>query len=204
MFTGIITDIGTVARRRAARRPAPAIGCGYDMAGVDLGASIACSGVCLTVVDKGEDWFAVDVSPRNPRRTAPRPVAGRRAAQPRARAARRRRAWRPHRHRPCRRHRRGGGVCPEVGDSTRGRRSRGPASRALSRAQGLGHARRRVADRQRGRERSRERRALRVNIIPHTAEQTTLRRARARAQLNIEIDVLARYLGGCWPPHTRL
>ena len=41
------------------------------MAGVDLGASIACSGVCLTVVDKGEGWFAVDVSGETRARTAP-------------------------------------------------------------------------------------------------------------------------------------
>ena len=41
------------------------------MASVDLGASIACSGVCLTVVDKGEDWFAVDVSAETQSRTAP-------------------------------------------------------------------------------------------------------------------------------------
>ena len=40
------------------------------MATVDLGASIACSGVCLTVVDKGEDWFAVDVSAETLSRTA--------------------------------------------------------------------------------------------------------------------------------------
>src|SRR3546814_7066365 len=41
------------------------------MAGVDLGASIACSGVCLTVVDKGDGWFAVDVSAETLSRTAP-------------------------------------------------------------------------------------------------------------------------------------
>jgi riboflavin synthase len=38
---------------------------------VDLGASIACSGVCLTVVDKGDNWFAVDVSAETQSRTAP-------------------------------------------------------------------------------------------------------------------------------------
>ena len=38
------------------------IACGYDTATIDLGASIACSGVCLTVVDKGTGWFAVDIS----------------------------------------------------------------------------------------------------------------------------------------------
>lgn len=67
MFTGIITDIGTV--RTIAAHGVEA-GCdtrlsitsAYDMTGVDIGASICCSGVCLTVVDKGADWFAVDVS----------------------------------------------------------------------------------------------------------------------------------------------
>jgi len=39
-----------------------AIATSYDLAGVALGASIACSGACLTVVDKGDDWFAADVS----------------------------------------------------------------------------------------------------------------------------------------------
>ena len=38
------------------------IECGYDMATVDMGASIACDGVCLTVVDKAPGWFAVDIS----------------------------------------------------------------------------------------------------------------------------------------------
>jgi riboflavin synthase len=72
MFTGIITDIGRVAAAdRGAGDLRLRIGCGYDMAGVDLGASIACSGVCLTVVDKGEDWFAVDVSVETLARTAP-------------------------------------------------------------------------------------------------------------------------------------
>ena len=62
MFTGIITDIGTVRSAEPRGDLRLTIACGYDMAGVDLGASIACSGVCLTVVDKGDDWFAVDVS----------------------------------------------------------------------------------------------------------------------------------------------
>jgi riboflavin synthase len=71
MFTGIVTDVGRIvaAERRGDLRLR--IACGYDMAGVDLGASIACSGVCLTAVDKGEDWFAVDVSEESLRRTAP-------------------------------------------------------------------------------------------------------------------------------------
>ena len=70
MFTGIITDIGTVRRTEQRGDVRLTIGCGYDMATVDLGASIACSGACLTVVDKGEDWFAVDVSQESVSRTA--------------------------------------------------------------------------------------------------------------------------------------
>src|SRR5215217_3749737 len=71
MFTGIVTDVGIVraAERRGDLRLI--IGCGYDMDGVALVASIGCSGVCLTVVDKGEDWFAVDLSAETVSRTAP-------------------------------------------------------------------------------------------------------------------------------------
>lgn len=62
MFTGIITDIGEVRQVRQAGDMRARIGCSYDMGGVDIGASIACDGVCLTVVAKGEDWFDVDIS----------------------------------------------------------------------------------------------------------------------------------------------
>ena len=62
MFTGIITDIGTVRTAEQRGDLRLTISTGYDPATIDLGASIACSGVCLTVVDKGADWFAVDVS----------------------------------------------------------------------------------------------------------------------------------------------
>ena len=66
--------------RRAARRPARRRSrTGYDTATIDLGASIACSGVCLTVVDKGPGWFAVDISGETVSRTAAGPM-GRRAA----------------------------------------------------------------------------------------------------------------------------
>ena len=62
MFTGIITDIGIVRAVEMLGDMRARIGCAYDMAGVDLGASIACDGVCLTVVAKGQDWFDVDIS----------------------------------------------------------------------------------------------------------------------------------------------
>ncbi len=76
MFTGIITDIGTVSRIERRGDLRIVIASGYDMGGVDLGASIACSGVCLTVVDKAPagqqpGWFAVDVSGETVSRTAP-------------------------------------------------------------------------------------------------------------------------------------
>ena len=59
MFTGIITDMGEVRVVEMRGDMRARIGCGYDMAGVDLGASIACDGVCLTVIAKGADWFDV-------------------------------------------------------------------------------------------------------------------------------------------------
>jgi riboflavin synthase len=71
MFTGIITDIGTIhsAEQRGDLRLV--IGCAYEMEGVAIGASIACSGACLTVVEKGDDWFAVDLSAETVTRTSP-------------------------------------------------------------------------------------------------------------------------------------
>lgn len=64
MFTGIITDIGTLRRVESRDGARLEIGCGYDLGDVEIGASIACAGVCLTVVDKSPEdgWFAVDVS----------------------------------------------------------------------------------------------------------------------------------------------
>jgi riboflavin synthase len=65
MFTGIVTDLGEITfvtpgsqagdRRFVVRTR-------HDMAPIAIGASIACSGCCLTVIDKGKDWFAVEVS----------------------------------------------------------------------------------------------------------------------------------------------
>ena len=62
MFTGIVTDIGTIQKTEDRGDLRARISCSYDMDGVDLGASIACDGVCLTVIAKGNDWFDVDIS----------------------------------------------------------------------------------------------------------------------------------------------
>jgi riboflavin synthase len=70
MFTGIVTDVGTVRSVEQRGDLRLQIATGYDLDTVELGASIACSGVCLTVVDKGDDWFAVDVSGETQSRTA--------------------------------------------------------------------------------------------------------------------------------------
>jgi riboflavin synthase len=69
MFTGIVTDIGTVTAREARGDTRFRIRTTYDTASIAIGASIACSGVCLTVVQKGEDWFTVDVSAETLSRT---------------------------------------------------------------------------------------------------------------------------------------
>lgn len=71
MFTGIITDIGEIRAADQRGDLRLVIGCAYDMDGVAIGASIACSGACLTVVEKGADWFAVDLSAETLARTAP-------------------------------------------------------------------------------------------------------------------------------------
>lgn len=66
MFTGIVTAIGTIREARQSGDLHAVITCPFDPAGIAMGASIACSGTCLTVVDKGgvagDAWFAVDIS----------------------------------------------------------------------------------------------------------------------------------------------
>ena len=67
MFTGIITDIGTI---KSVTRGTGGewgdtrmdVSCAYDTDGIDIGASISHSGACMTVIEKGADWFAVEVS----------------------------------------------------------------------------------------------------------------------------------------------
>ena len=63
MFTGIVTDIGRVRSVRDTNRDRRfEIETHYDLSTIDLGASIAHAGCCLTVVEKAEGWFAVEVS----------------------------------------------------------------------------------------------------------------------------------------------
>ena len=193
MFTGIITDIGTVRSAEPRGDLRLVIGCGYDMRSVDLGASIACSGVCLTVVDKGADWFAVDVSAETRSRTP----AG---------------MWQEGARLNLERALRLGdelgghivtghvdavaeviGTCAE-GDSARlglsvprqvGAMVAPKGSIALD---GVSLMVNDLSDAEDGSTH------FSVNIIPHTAQQTTFGQIRADAQLNVEVDVLARYI----------
>ena len=74
MFTGIVTAIGTIEQREERGDLHLRIACPFDPDKIAIGASIACSGVCLTVVERGGEagnaWFAVDVSAETLSRTA--------------------------------------------------------------------------------------------------------------------------------------
>ena len=66
MFTGIITDVGDIAKIEKIKDTRAKILCTYNLSEVELGASICCDGVCLTVTDYGitedKNWFSVDIS----------------------------------------------------------------------------------------------------------------------------------------------
>tara|TARA_R110002072_G_scaffold14107_29_gene58893 strand:- start:1536 stop:2123 length:588 start_codon:yes stop_codon:yes gene_type:complete len=62
MFTGIVTDLGKIRAIEKRGDTRIEIETSYDMDDVDIGASIACSGPCLTVIEKGPGWFAVEAS----------------------------------------------------------------------------------------------------------------------------------------------
>ena len=193
MFTGIVTDVGTVRKAEQRGDLRLEIQTGYDLGTVDLGASIACSGVCLTVVDKGEDWFAVDVSGETLSRTA-------------------KDMWREGAKLNLERSLRLGdelgghivtghvdavaavvGVCPE-GDSVKVGisvpRQLGPmiAAKGSISIDGVSLTVNEVREAEDGSTH------FAVNIIPHTAQETTLNGIAAGRQLNVEVDVLARYI----------
>ncbi len=197
MFTGIITDIGTIRSREDRGDTRLVIGTAYDTETIDLGASIACSGACLTVVDKGADadghWFAIDASGETLARTAPGMWdQGRRLNLERA---------------------------LKIGDELGGHIVTGhvddigrivsvepvgdsvtvtvaaPASLAPHIApkgsitvDGVSLTVNEVTDQPNGEAH------FTLNIIPHTQEMTTLNEAAANRPINLEIDILARYL----------
>lgn len=197
MFTGIVTEIGTIV---SAQQPGDLhlrISCDYDVATIALGASIACSGVCLTVVDKGTDesgrgWFAVEASAETVRRTTPGMWAeGKRLNLERALKLG---------------DELGGHIvtghvdgiatvaeCCAEGESHRILFTVGAdlapfiASKGSVTLDGVSLTVNEVEDRD-------DHTRFGVNIIPHTWDVTTLNRLAEREQVNVEIDVLTRYL----------
>ena len=193
MFTGIVTDVGEVvsAEQRADLRLR--IRTAFETPSIDLGASICCSGVCLTVVDKGDEWFAVDLSTETLSRTANclwkegSPVNLERSLRVGDEL--------------------GGhfvtghvdcvgnvvGVCPEGGSTRIGvsvPREYSPlvAAKGSIALDGVSLTVNDVRDADYGSTH------FSVNIIPHTAEHTTLGDIASGRQLNVELDVLARYI----------
>ncbi len=71
MFTGIVTAIGRIRSATPQGDLRVVVECDWDTSAIPLGASIACSGPCLTVVDRGPGWFALDVSAETVARTVP-------------------------------------------------------------------------------------------------------------------------------------
>lgn len=188
MFTGIVTDMGEIRAldRRGDLRAR--IATGYDTSGIEIGASIACDGVCLTAVSVGPDWFDVDVSAETVSKTnldtwAPgRPVNLERALKIGDEL--------------------GGHIVSghvdgvaevvalrEEGDSTRvtlrapDSLARFVAPKGSVALNGTSLTVNEVADHDFG-----------INFIPHTKQVTTWGRVMAGDRVNLEIDTLARYV----------
>jgi riboflavin synthase len=193
MFTGIITDVGRIEAIEQRGDLRLRIGCGYDLSEVALGASIACSGVCLTVVDKAEAWFAVDVSAETLSRTA----SGQWTEGRRLNLERALRVGDELGGHIVTGHVDGIGrieAALPVGASTRYTILAGEevapflAAKGSVTLDGVSLTVNEVETLSGGVR-------FAVNIIPHTAEQTTLSELNAGDEVNIEIDILARYLG---------
>ncbi|MFP3944263.1 MAG: riboflavin synthase [Alphaproteobacteria bacterium] len=192
MFTGIVTDVGRVRAVRPMGDTRIEIACGYDAADIEVGASVACAGVCLTVVERGADengaWFGVDASAETLRATT---LGG----------------WRPGTPVNLERalkvgdelgghivsgHVDGVGVVESLtpeGDSLRFV-FEAPETLAPYLAPKGSVAVDGVSLTINGVEGNR----FSVNVIPHTRRATTLRQAERGAQVNLEVDLLARYV----------
>ncbi len=197
MFTGIVTAIGTIASVEQRGDLRVRIACPFDPARIAIGASIACSGVCLTVVERGGEagaaWFCVDVSAETVSRTAKDLWReGRRLnLEPSLRlgdelgghivtghvdAVGRVHDWMPE------------------GDSMRAAIAAPPelarfvAAKGSITLDGVSLTVNSVSDRPDGSV------IFGLNIIPHTADVTTLGELRQGGEVNLEVDTIARYL----------
>ena len=197
MFTGIVTAIGTIAQVEERGDLHVRIASPYNPAGVAIGASIACSGVCLTVTETGggagDGWFAVDVSAETRARTAAGMwTAGRRLNLERSLKLG---------------EEMGGhivsGHVDAVGEVVDQRPEGGSmritisapvelaphlAEKGSISVDGVSLTVNTVEDREEGGAR------FTLNLIPHTAQVTTLGDLRVGSRVNLEIDTVARYL----------
>jgi riboflavin synthase len=69
VFTGIITDIGTVRSLTKTGDTRIEINTAFDVSSIDIGASICCSGACMTVIERSDNWFAIEASAETLSRT---------------------------------------------------------------------------------------------------------------------------------------
>ena len=193
MFTGIITDIGTVTSVEQRGDLRMVIGCNYDMDSVAIGASIACSGVCLTVVDKNDGWFAIDASAETVSRTA----NGLWQLGARLNLERALKVGDELGGHIVTGHVDGIGrivASDSVGDSWKvsveapAALSPYIAAKGSITVDGISLTVNEIADQ------SDQTAQFTLNIIPHTAEMTTLDTLFVGREVNLEIDVLARYL----------
>jgi len=191
MFTGIVTDIGRI---RAVEQPSDwrvVIETAYESGSIDIGASIACDGVCLTVVDKDEGWFAVDVSRATRDCTA---LADWRVGMP-VNLERSLRLGDELGGHIVTGHVDGVGEILEASPEEGSRRLRVSLPADLARyvapkgsiaVSGVSLTVNAVFDAPAS--------AFEVNIIPHTLEKTRFAEAEPGQAVNLEIDILARYL----------
>lgn len=197
MFTGLIQDVGEVRAVERAGDTRIEIATAFDMNDVELGASIACSGVCLTVTEKASGWFAVEASAE----TLAKTTVGDWAA---GRAVNLERSLRLGDEL-------GGhlvfghvdgvaeitGRTPD-GDSTRFRihppaeLAKFIAPKGCVSVDGVSLTVNEVEDDEQGT-------AFGVNIIPHTLAHTGFGRAEPGDRVNLEIDMLARYVARLLP-----
>lgn len=193
MFTGIITDIGTIVATEQRGDLHVRIACSYDTGSIDIGASIACSGACMTVVELGQDWFAVDISGESVSRTAP----GRWESGRKLNLERSLKLGDELGGHIVTGHVDGVGTVASIGTEGDSKRFeiRAPAELAPYLAEkgsitvdGVSLTVNTITDQPDGST------LFGLNIIPHTAAVTTIGLLEIGDSVNLEIDVLARYL----------